>query len=137
MAAQGGQTIRQDEWWSGLHLDWDNSPDVRSRIRDGSKLMLPHPCLGISDGAVDRSVHNCRFNKHVLLPALERWHKHGPDSSPSIDHLYEEVSKLYRICLRPDVGATEIYRDAWALRKLMGLVKAQPSKQAVPQVPRS
>ena len=71
MAAQGGQTTRHDEWWSGLHLGWDNSPDVRSRIRDGSTLMLPHPCLGISDGAVDGSVHNCRFNKQIPASGLE------------------------------------------------------------------
>ena len=132
--AMAGQ-IKQDAWWSGLHLDWDDCLSVRSRIRDGAKLMLSNPCLGVSDGTVDRSVHNCRFNKHVMLPALKRWKDNGPESSPSIDHVYDEVAKLYRICLRTDVTACDIYKDAWALRKLMGLVKAQPSKQAVPQVP--
>ena len=133
MAIQSAQ-LKQDVWWSGLHLEWDDCLEVRGRIRDGAKLMLPNPCMGNNDGSVDRSIHNCRFNKHVLLPALRRWKNNGPDSSPSIDNLYDEVAKLYRICLRSDVTASDIYRDAWALRKLMGLVKAQLSKQAVPQV---
>ena len=124
-------TDKQEEWWRGLHLEWDNCPDVRARLRSGGKLLLPHPCLGPGD-TVERSIHNCRYNKAILIPALTRWKPYA-DSSPSIDCLFEEVNKFYKLCLRTDITVADVHADAWALRKLLGLVKAQCSKSNVPQ----
>ena len=125
----------QETWWTGLHLEWDNCPEVRARIRGGANLLLPHPILNSVDGSIDRSVHNCRFNKLVMIPALRRWAEHGPEYSPGIDHIFDEIMKFYKLALRTDVTMSDVHRDAWALRKLMGLVKAQPTKQSVPREP--
>ena len=122
---------QQATWWDGLDEEWDNTPDVRARLRDGHALLLNHPTLQC-DGPVERSIHNCRYNKHVLLPALTRWSANGPDMTPSVDHLFVEVEKLYKASKR-QATVKEMHNDAWALRKLMGLVKAQVTKTHVPQ----
>ena len=124
---------QQATWWEGLWLDWDNTPQVRDRLRAGKALVLPNPILQ-SDGVVERSVHNCRWNKVVPLPALMRWVAHGSgDASPGIDFIFTEVEKLYKQNNR-QVTVSEIHQDAWAIRKLMGLVKAQVTKLNVPKV---
>ena len=122
---------QQATWWQGLHKEWDDIEEVRARLREGKALMLSHPLLKC-DGPVERSIHNCRFNKCVLLPALVRWSSNGADCSPAIDFLYMEVELLYKRSKR-EVSAADIQQDAWALRKLLGLVKAQVSKTHVPQ----
>ena len=120
----------------GLHLDWDNCPKIRERMREVHQLMGVHPSLrGSGEGpavCVERSVHNLRFNKCVLLPAVRRWKACCPDQSPSIDLLFVEVDKFYKLSLSPK-APHEVHADAWALRKLLGLLKAQITKQSVPQ----
>ena len=121
----------QASWWDGLCEDWDNTPEVRARLREGNSLLLNNPVLK-SEGVVERSIHNCRFNKFVLLPALTRWSANGPEFTPSIDLLFIEVEKLFKVCKRT-ATVSEMHLDAWALRRLLGLVKAQVSKTHVPQ----
>ena len=131
-----GKEDSQMSWWDGLSLEWDNNPSVRERIRAGQRLLLPHPIMNETDGQVDRSVHNARYNKVVLIPALQRWGQHEDLATPSVDYLYVEVDKLYKSSMRNDMTVKEIHNEAWALRKLMGLVKAQVSKIKPPTEPR-
>ena len=125
----------QTKAWMGLHLEWDDCSTIRERMRSSQSLLGVHPCLrGSGEGptCVERSVHNLRFNKSVLLPAVRRWKANCADQSPSIDLLYVEVDKFYKLSLSPK-APHEVHADAWALRKLMGLLKAQISKQSIPQ----
>ena len=103
---------KQISWWAGLNLQWDDDLSVRKRIRDGQRLLLPHPNLKVPDGVVERSVHNLRYNKCVILPALERWAANGPDVCPGVDYLYAEVEKFYKLCNRTDVSVADMYADS-------------------------
>ena len=122
----------QASWWEGLSLEWDNCPAIRDSIRAGERLLKPHPCLNQEDGTVIRSIHNCRFNKIVLLPALKRWGDQMASATPSVDYLFVEVDNLYKANQRTEWTVADKHQDAWAVRRLMGLVKAQVTKKKPP-----
>ena len=129
----------QEAWWSGLHKEWDQCPIVRARLRSGLRLLLPHPlCMsGVTgqENHMERSIHNVRQNKVVLLPAMRRWGQGDPEAVPQVDFLFNEIEELFRNGNPDKASAGEIHKDCWALRKLMTLVKAQLSKVNPPRAP--
>ncbi|CAE7187452.1 unnamed protein product, partial [Symbiodinium sp. CCMP2456] len=135
--AEPAASDNQGSWWAGLHEEWENTPLLRERMRKGLHLLIPHPlCKDDSKPSpdfVERSVHNCRQNKDVLIPAMKRWAAHGPETVPQVDCLYHEVEKLFQTCYREDLTPGDTHMDAWTLRKLMTLVKSLLSKNNPPR----
>ena len=129
--------VDQSSWWAGLSKEWDESPLLRQRMRDKDNLLMPHPKVRSSKEGqqdwVERSIHNIRFNKDVLMPALRRWSQHGPDTVPSIDLLFAEIQDFFELHNRTDKGMGECHFNCWNLRKLMTLLKAQTSKNNPPR----
>ncbi|CAE7802680.1 unnamed protein product [Symbiodinium sp. CCMP2592] len=128
--------VDQTSWWQGLHKQWEETPLLRDRMRKGMHLLIPHPLCRADDKPspdfVERSVHNCRQNKDVLIPAMKRWADNGRDTVPSIDCLYREVELFFQVCHREDLTPGDTHMDCWTLRKLMTLVKSLLSKNNPP-----
>ena len=125
--------------------EWDEIPKIRDRIRRGDHLLLPDPDqAGKASGKVDpkdpmkasfieKSMANLRYNADVLEVALKRWLDGNPACVPQVDCLTSEIEKLLDICYREHPGATYIHQDAWALRRLMTLLKSLTTKPNPPK----
>ena len=142
--------VDQTSWFEGLAHEWDSDPMIRDRILRGDHLLLPDPKLPsraaskgndndkdakdpMRSGYVEKIMANLRFNCEVLEPALRRWSENDRDAVPQVDCLASEVEKLMQICHRPNPGAAYVHMDAWALRRLMTLLKSLTTKPKIPK----
>ncbi|CAE7419639.1 unnamed protein product [Symbiodinium sp. CCMP2592] len=136
-AAEPAVSNDQTSWWAGLAEEWEAIPLLRERMRKGLHLLIPHPLCKDdtkpSPDFVERSVHNCRQNKDVLIPAMKRWAAKSPETVPQVDYLYREVERFFQTCCREDLTPGDTHMDAWTLRKLMTLVKSLLSKNSPPK----
>lgn len=131
----------QTLWWQGMAREWDEIPKIRDRIRRGDHLLLPDPDhVGKVDDKdpmkatyIEKSMANLRYNSDVVLVALKRWFNGDPSCVPQVDCLSSEIEKLLDICYREHPGATYIHKDAWALRRLMTLLKSLTTKPNPPK----
>ena len=142
MAAEGAG-VDQSTWWKGLAAESEDNSLVRSRIHRGNHLLLPDP-EAVNKGAseadiekqfTDKTIMNLRYNVEVLEPALRKWAENDPTAVPLVDDLSSEVEKVLHLCNRDHPGATWVHQDAWALRRLMTLLKSLTTKPKIPKEP--
>ena len=132
----------QSAWFQGLAYAWEDNPAIRDRVRCGEHLLIPNPSLSAKAKPnapkleyVDKVMSNLRYNVEVLEPALKMWQGGNRDAVPQADALYSEVEKLFALCYRDHPSPAYLHMDAWALRRLMTLLKSLTTKPKIPKVP--
>ena len=129
--------VNQSKWWDGLHEDWERDYIIRQRMKDKQHLVASDPDTydpkDPRNEYVEKTMGNLRYNVEVLIPALERWAANDPAQVPQVDCLFAEIQTFYRNWNREYVGAGYIHLDAWALRRLMTLLKSLTTKASVPK----
>ena len=80
----------------GLAIQWDNTPEVRDRLRGGDNLMKHWDSVqkAIVNSHVGKVVENLRVNAFVLRPLFEMMRK-NEQKSPCIEKLMDEVALLF------------------------------------------
>lgn len=121
-SSSGGEKIYGYDL-SGLHTAWDNTVEVRNRLRNGKNLVLQFDPEReeLVNGPVDKTLANIRNNLCVLKPVLELMRVNNLQP-PMIDRVIEEVRHLYT-CSKVKVNHDTIYHQSWALRHLASLAK--------------
>ena len=132
--------LMADQREASLAKTWENTPEIRARIRDprrlvlqssgakGSELTAPARC-----DVVAKTVENARGNKIVLLPVLSSMSDNF--KLPTIDALLLEVEEVHKQVLHEAATATaDVYQDGWAVRRLCQLVKGRCYKKTPPKV---
>lgn len=122
---------------AGLNDRWDSQPELRQRMRDHGRLLLPKPD---SDGrpeapisAVPKTVENAKYNALVLSPLLQLM-KEDRQAVPCIETLQSELGKLHQAHgLNPSWKV--LNDEAWSVRYLFGAVKNTIWKKSPPRVP--
>ena len=117
-----------------LALDWDNCPVIRSRLRDVSYLMKQVNEKGdLVDQFCEKTVANLRANDAVLSPVFKLMAVNDR-TLPSLDKLMEQIQKLFvRSKVTYNKHGDRIYQDAWAIRRLCSLGKAQLHRSTWPK----
>lgn len=118
---------RVGTWDMGnLALEWDNCPVIRSRLRDMSYFMKHVNEKGdLVDAFCEKTVANLRANDAVLSPVFKLMAAHDR-TLPSLDKLMEQIQILFvRSKATYNKHGDRIYQDAWAIRRLCSLGKAQ------------
>ena len=117
----------------GLAVSWDDEPLIRNRMRNNENLMRHWDSKKgeETNDDVTRNVANLKLNYKVLAPLLVKMASNG-HLLPAIDRIMEEVGKLLVRCKVPHDGE-RIYREGWAIKKLLSLAKAQMWKDRTPK----
>ena len=121
-SSSGGEKIYGYDL-SGLHTAWDNTVEIRNRLRNGKNLVLQFDPEReeLVNGPVDKTLANIRNNLCVLKPVLELMRVNSLQP-PMIDRVIEEVRYLYT-CSKVKVNHDTIYHQSRALRHLASLAK--------------
>lgn len=107
---------------SEVPFDWDNTPEIRDRIRKNMNL-----CLRYNDkmepecGYIDPTLDNVKLNGCVIRPVAVLMAQNDLQL-PSIESLLSAVAAFYDICKLPRVHE-QIYQEGWAIRRMV--VKAK------------
>ena len=116
-----------------LPIEWDNSPTIRERMRDGHNL-----CLSYDSGAgkgvskyVDATVENLRINAPVLKPLVAIMKKNDLQL-PAIEKLILAVEGLFQLA-KLSRTSDHFYQEAWSLRRLISKLKRFTYRPAPPQ----
>lgn len=148
MAEKDGKAEKDEEadqstWWGGLVEEWDEVAKLRERIRCKCNLLLNDPKVDaplddfktheLVNKTVERNVGNLKFNSVVLVPVLKRWK--DKEVTPSVELLHAETFRWHQLGMREDACSQRAFLDAWALRKLLCLVKNMVGKPSTNRVP--
>ena len=114
----------------GLAVVWDGLEGVRERLRSAKKFCI-HPatkswCEPCRSNAVNNTI--------ILLPALRRLQSSEDLKLPYLEPLQVEISQLFEKLGVPK-DASEIYKEAVELKKLMGFVKRRATRKEVTKDP--
>ena len=118
-----------------LALRWDNTPEIRERLRDGHHLMMAYsPEVGqLVDVLVDKTVDNIKANRAVLSPVFQMMSEHDKQS-PCIDRVMEQVSALFTRCKTTySKHKDRVYQDSWAIKRLCTYAKSQRFRDGPPK----
>ena len=119
-------------------LAWDADPMVRSRLREHGRLLLKAvpgkttPEAPQPNEAVPKTVANSRANDFVLGFILRIMADSPGLKLPCIDKLNEAIQLLYQFN-KIEASVATIYQDAWAVRRLLQLVKSRLYKPSPPK----
>ena len=108
---------------SGLAEEWDQSENLRARLRDGL------PLVDNIQKSRDSSSAQCIKNGDVLHPRLHKFYTCGL-KLPEIDPMREQVSKVYALSSRTP-SEDIVDDDGWELRKMLRLVKRKANRGEV------
>ena len=107
---------------SEVPFEWDNTPEIRDRIRKNMNL-----CLRYNDkmepecGYIEPTLDHLKLNRCVLRPVAVLMAQNDLQL-PSIEALLSAVAAFYDICKLPRVQE-QIYQEGWAIRRM--IVKAK------------
>lgn len=106
-----------------LHLEWDNIPEVRNRLRNGQHLFLhfDEKTGALTNHPVEKTLQNVRQNRKQLAPVNRRVRDQSLQL-PNIDNIIEEMRLLYRAS-KVDCTHDTLYHESWACRRLLSLGK--------------
>ena len=109
--------------FSRLSLMWDNTPEIRQRLRNGGNLLIhyDHKLKKETNFAVEKNMFNVKANLSVLRPVCKLEGQKGRFAD--IDVLEEQVQKafaLYNINVQPKT----IRDQGWAIRHLISTLKS-------------
>ena len=118
-----------------LAAEWDNTPEVRDRMRAGGHLMKAwNPTLmSATDDFFDHTVENIRANACVLSVVFKKMAQHEREI-PSIDRIMDQVRDLFQRCkVTFTKHQDRIYQDSWAVRRMCTYAKAQRYRDGPPK----
>lgn len=106
-----------------VHVEWDNMPEVRRRLREKNHLFMhwDREQCKLTNNCVDKTLANVRENRVQLRPLLHRMRDNNLHL-PLIDSVIEEIRSLYmatKMCVSYDL----LYQQSWACRRLLSLAK--------------
>ena len=117
----------------GLSLLWDNTPEIRQRLRDGKNLLVHYDTKlkKETNFAVEKTTPNVKANCAVLRPVCNLINMNGrvPDIEV-LEHQVQKVFSLYNL----NIDYKTIQDQAWAIRHLISTLKGnvRPPKPNVP-----
>ena len=117
----------------GVPVAWDNSPEIRDRIRAEYDIVLnwsKDQEKGVKE-YVDGTKQNIILNYHVVKPLILLM-KENDLSLPSVDRLIEAVDHFYKLLKLPRSGEF-CYQQAWAVRRLCSKLKSCIYRPQPPQ----
>ena len=112
---------------------WDNSPQIRERIRQNQNLLMRwnYQTSGEEAGYVEATYDNCKVNGPVLLPVLKLMAE-NQNQLPSVRGLQEAIESFYqlsKVVRSPD----QVYQESWGIRRLIGKTKKLTYRSFAPQ----
>lgn len=119
-----------DEGFEGVGHEWE-ATDLRHRARSGDGLLV-WPEGPDKNAYVAKTVGNVRLNAQVLSPVLGRIAALKGRPLPSIQAMMTEVVAFYTKC-QINTSAALNYQQAWAIRRLLQLVKSCAFRPSPPQ----
>lgn len=119
----------------GVASQWDDEPQVRLRMRNSDHLLKHWDSKkgAETNDDVTRNVANLKLNYKVLSPLLKKMAENG-HLLPVIDNIMEQVRNLLTRCKVQHDGE-RVYREGWAIKKLLSLAKSQMWKERNPKDP--
>lgn len=110
----------------GLAREWDDTPSIRDRVREGGDLLHPESGPG-------EDIKTVIVNQEVLAPMVMRMAavpKRKPH--PPIEPLREEVAELFKLSKRSTIPTfSDLSKLAWRLRYLVCFVKTKARRKEV------
>ena len=119
---------------AGVAEEWDNTPDIRERIRRHKCFVLMRKVENgpLEVGFVQKTVLNLKSNAQVLAPALSVMREHHM-KVPGIDAVLEQVQQLFESNGVAEDNVEQVYKEAWAVRRLITFAKSLTYKKVLPQ----
>lgn len=116
-----------------LPASWDNSPEIRERMRNGQNLVLAldHREGKLVSEYVDPTVDNLKANVEVLRPIMTVM-KQNDLQLPSIEKLIGAVDGLFSLA-KISRSDDHFYQEAWAIRRLISKLKRFTYRPTRPQ----
>ena len=114
----------------GLWIAWENSLQVRTRLKERNTLLLQYDAklqvdLVATNGHVPKTISNLRTNRAVLSPLLNLMKQHSM-MVPCLDRLIAEVRVLFdRNCSNLKDPGDVHYHTAKSVRQLASLLKGE------------
>ena len=113
--------VAQD--FKGLALVWDNTPEIRQRLREGGNLMVHYDnkLKKETNFSVEKNTCNVKANKAVLKPVCQMIRRCGklPDIEV-LEHQVDQMFSLHNVSLE-----YKTLRDqAWSIRHLISTLKS-------------
>ena len=116
--------------FQGCAEEWESIGALRARVRQYSLLVI---CSGDDPNAyVCKNTANTKLNAEVLSPLLHRMGMLDGTPLPAIDALQEEVKEYFTLC-NVHVSVYAQYQQAWALRRMLQLVKSWTFRPNLPK----
>ena len=112
---------------SGVAELWDDTDEVRERLRGEKSLVATDPKKG-------ESIPLCVQEQAVLLPLLAKMSLLETKPLPPIEPLRQQVEATYIKNKRGDsgeVGGDVVVEIAWHVQKLLGFVKMKARRRQV------
>ena len=106
-----------------LSLLWDNTPDIRHRLRNGANLLVHYDnkLRMETNFAVEKTMLNVKANVSVLQIVCKLEGQHGRFAD--IDILEDQVKKVFALH-KLNVQWRTIRDQAWAIRHLISTLKS-------------
>ena len=112
----------------GLWQEWDQSEDIRNRLREGDTFIHP-------EGKTD-DVPGCCVNSSVLAPLLIRMSTIEGKPLPPVDPIRLEIDKLLTKNKRGNSPeeVIDVVKSSWRLKKMCGFIKMKVRRHEVSTV---
>ena len=115
------QQVAQD--FTGLSLVWDNTPEIRQRLRQGGNLLVHYDnkLKKETNFSVEKNTYNVKANKAVLKPVCHIIQTSGklPDIE-ALQHQVEQVFSLHNV----SISYKTLRDQAWSIRHLISTLKS-------------
>ena len=114
----------------GLSVAWENTQQIRQRLRAKQALLLQHDMklevdVAPATGHVCKSISNLRTNRCVLTPVLHLMRQHAL-LLPNLDRLIDQIRQLYEENRVQVKNPGDVYyHNAWSIRGLTSLLKGE------------
>ena len=111
---------------TGLAQEWDSSPPIRIRMRDGGGI------LHADTPPKQEDIKICILNQELLEPLLTRMSRLSKRSLPTMDDLREECYALLTLNKRTGEELVEMVEEsAYSIKKLCSFIKAKARRKEV------
>lgn len=112
---------------ANLHMDWDANHVIRDRLREGQQMLV---------GGQGEDIPTVVSNVDVLQPLIARMSLAPERPLPSIEHLRDEIERLY---MKNKRGNTQedmpnVVELSWRVRKLLVFTKMKVRRKEVSSV---
>ena len=129
---QGGKGLVGNYDLSDLPGEWDQSSDIRQRMRHDKNLVVAYDNDGnVSNDFVTATSQHVKLNSCVLRPIAQKMCENGL-LLPAIDRLILAIEEYYVLAKR-HIGHEKAYHEAWAIRRLIGKLKRHVYRKAPPE----